>query len=159
MKPKGSLPCAQQPATCPCAQPNKSNQCPPNRSPPPTTHSFSKWSTSLRFPHQNSACTSHLLNTHHTCPTYHILLDLTTLLISDKDKSEAPDYALFSILLLNCTISIVLKDYGYPYASCTQTFNTAHYLTNYITISRKTNTPVCYLKGHVTYRTAVESLS
>jgi hypothetical protein len=94
-----------------------------------------------------------------TCSTYHILLDLTTLLISDKGKSEAPDYALSSILLLNSTISTVLKDYGDLYTPCTHTFNTAHYLTNYITTSIKTNTLVCYLKGHVTYRTAVESLS
>ena len=100
-----------------------------------------------------------LFSIHTTCPTNQFLFDLTTLLVSDKDKPEAPDYALFSILLSNTTISIVLKDYDYPYASCTHTFNTAHYLINHITISTKTNTLVRYLKGRVTYRTVVESLS
>ena len=52
-----------------------------------------------------------LFSIHTTCPTHHILLDLTTLIISDKQKSEAPHYALFSILRLNTTISIIPKDY------------------------------------------------
>lgn len=84
-----------------------------------------------------------LFSTHTTCPTHHILIDLPILIISDMDKLEAPHYALFPILLLNTTITNILKDYRYLYMSCTHTFNTAHYLTNYIKISIRTSTYTC----------------
>jgi len=148
----------KQPATCPYPKPDQSSQCHPTQHPPQLLTGYPSGLFPSGFP-TKTLHVSLLFSIHSTCPTHHILLDLITLLISDRNKSEAPYYALFSILLLNTTISIVLKDYSYPYASCTHTFNKAHYLTNYIKNTIKINTPVCHLKGQVTYRTAVESLS
>ena len=71
MEPEGSLPHSQQPATCPCPEPDPSSPRTPSHF--STTHfniilSFvpgsSKWSPSLRFPHQSPVCTSPLI---HTC--------------------------------------------------------------------------------------------
>jgi hypothetical protein len=55
METGGSLPSSEQPVTCPCIQPDESN---------PThfnivlqsTPRFSKWSSSIRFPHQSPVC-------------------------------------------------------------------------------------------------------
>jgi len=71
MEPESSLLHAQEPATCPFPEPDRSSPCPPshflkihfNIILPPMTRS-SKWSPSLRFPHQNSVYTSPLP---HTC--------------------------------------------------------------------------------------------
>jgi hypothetical protein len=128
MKPKCSLPCSNSLPLVPVLSAR-------------SIHSMPSYPTTHRFPPPKLCMYVYLSSSsiHTVCPTYHILLDLTTLLISDKDKSEVPHYTLISILLLNTTISIVLNDYGYPYASCTHTLNTEHCLTNYIKISIKTN--------------------
>jgi hypothetical protein len=65
MEPGGSLPYSQESATCPYPESAQSSPCPPshflkirfNIILPPTPGS-PKWSPSLRFPHQNPACTS-----------------------------------------------------------------------------------------------------
>jgi hypothetical protein len=65
MEPEGSLPDSQAPATCPYAEPDRSNPCPPshflkihfNIILSPTLRS-SKWSLSLKFLHQNPVHTA-----------------------------------------------------------------------------------------------------
>ena len=70
IQPEGSLPHSQQPATCPGPESDRSNPCPPSRLSKirfniiQSTPGSSKWSSSLRFPHQNRVCTSPLS---HTC--------------------------------------------------------------------------------------------
>ena len=63
MEPEGSLSHSQQPATCPCPEPDRS--CPPfNFSKinfniiPPSMPGSPKWSPTLRFSYQNPVCTS-----------------------------------------------------------------------------------------------------
>ena len=73
MDPEGSLPCLQVPVACPYPELDRSNPYPLyhllkihlNISLPSTLWS-SKWSRSLRFPHQNPICTSppHICYTH-----------------------------------------------------------------------------------------------
>jgi hypothetical protein len=72
MKPEGSLPHSQAPATCPCPEPDLSSpshflKIHFNIIRPPTSRSY-KWSLSLRSRHQNPAYTS-LVS--HTCYLHH----------------------------------------------------------------------------------------
>lgn len=73
-----SLQHSQQPANCPCPEPNQSILCRLFHSLKvcfniilPYTHRSAKWSLSYKFPHQDPVCTFSLL---HTCPisrTFH----------------------------------------------------------------------------------------
>jgi len=83
MKTEGWLPHLEVPATCPCPEPDQSSPCPPSHFLKillniilPSTSRSSKWSLSLRFPHQNPVCTSPLP---HTCymprPTHSFQFD------------------------------------------------------------------------------------
>ena len=73
MEPIVLLLCLQEPTTCPYPEPDQSSPCPPPQSHFlkihfsiifPSTPGFSKWSLSLRFPHQNPVYTSAIP---HTC--------------------------------------------------------------------------------------------
>jgi len=78
MEPQGSLLRSQEPVTCPYPEPGQSSPCPLLSFMP----GLSKWSRSLRFPHQNPVWTSHFPPyVHVTCPTHLILLDLITRII------------------------------------------------------------------------------
>jgi len=81
MKAEGSLPHSRQPATCPCSETDQSS---PHNSPShvlkihvniilSSMPGSSKWSLSLRFPHQNCLCASHFL-IRVTFPAHPILL-------------------------------------------------------------------------------------
>ena len=67
MEPESSLPHSQVHATCPYHEPDRSNAYPTTHFLKthlniilPSTPGFSKWSPSLRFPHQNPVYTSSL---------------------------------------------------------------------------------------------------
>jgi len=88
MKVGASLPHSRQPATCPCSEPNQSS---PHNSPfhvlkihvniiLSSKSGSSKWSLSLRFPHQTPLCASHFL-IRATFPTHPILFNLITRII------------------------------------------------------------------------------
>jgi hypothetical protein len=71
MEPEGSLLHSQVPATCPYPESSQSSPCPPSHLLKihlniifPSTPGTSKWSLSLKFPHQNPVYTSVLT---HTC--------------------------------------------------------------------------------------------
>ena len=70
MKSEGSLPYSQQPYTCPYPEPDQSSSWPHPLKVHfniflPSTLGSSKWSISLRFPHQNPLCTSTLPHTYY----------------------------------------------------------------------------------------------
>ena len=91
MEPDGSLPPLQEPATCPYPEPDKSSACPPAHFLkmhlniiPSYKPGSSKWSLSLRFPHQNSVGTSFLPHSA-TCPAHLILLNLISRIILGEE--------------------------------------------------------------------------
>jgi hypothetical protein len=87
METEGSLPCPQEPATCPYPEPDQSSPRPP----PsyflkihfniilPFTPRFSKWSFSFRFPDQNPVYPPPLLHTRHMHRPSHLCLNNTVL--------------------------------------------------------------------------------
>jgi hypothetical protein len=87
MQPEGSLLHSQVPATCSYSEPNQSSSSPPSHILKfhfnitiPSMPRSSKWSLSLRFPHQNHVHTSPLPNTcymprpSHSSPFYHPMI-------------------------------------------------------------------------------------
>ena len=87
MEPEGSLPRLQMPTICTCPEPYQSSPRPPSHFLNihfniilPSMPGSSKWSLSLRFPHQNPV---HIFPLPHTCYMPHSshLLDLITRII------------------------------------------------------------------------------
>ena len=75
MEPKGSLPCSEQPTSCPSCVPHESNYCTPFLflSSVSVFSLYSKWCVSVRFPHQNASLLSHVC--HMTCQLTPSLFD------------------------------------------------------------------------------------
>jgi hypothetical protein len=105
MEQESSLPLSQQPATCPCPERNQSS---PRPQPISWRSSLilpsiyvwaSKWSLSLKFPHQNPLCTSPLTHTRNMpCPSHSSRSSEWYLITITEYK--APCYVIFSTPLL-----------------------------------------------------------
>jgi hypothetical protein len=94
MEPASSLSHSQDPITCTYPEPDQSSQCFPSYFLKTSfniilscTYGSSKWSLSLRFPHQKPLFT-HPLPTRPTCPAHLTLLDMMAQIIyNDKYRS------------------------------------------------------------------------
>ena len=101
------------PATCHCPGSNKANPCPTshflkihlNIAPPPSIPDSSKWSLSLRFPHQNPVH-SFPLPIRATCPAHVTLLYLITRTIFGE-QFRSLSSSLCSFLHFTVTSSII----------------------------------------------------
>jgi len=106
IKPKYTLPCPQQPATCVHPKPQQPSSCLPNNFFKihfniilPSMPWSSKWSLSFRFLHQNPL----LFPIHTTCPTHLIHLDLITRIVfGEQYNSWSPSLC---TLLQSCVTS------------------------------------------------------
>jgi len=91
MEPEGSLPHLQEPATCPCPEPDQSNPCPPSIPIPEDTSQYYPpmyaWVFHVvSFPQvfPSKPCV-HLFLICATCPLHLILLDMITLTIFGEE--------------------------------------------------------------------------
>ena len=118
MEPEGSLPHTQVSTTCPCPELDQSSPYPPSHFLKihhniflPSTPGSSKWSLSLRFPHQHSVYTSPLPHSA-TCPSHLILLNLMTQIICEEYKSLSS--LLYSYSVLHSPVTSSLLDPNIP---------------------------------------------
>ena len=95
MEPEGPLPHRREPTTCPYPESDQSSPCPPSHFLKihfniilPSAPRSSKWTPSLRFPHQNPVRISPFPICA-TCPTHLIFLDLRTYCLAVR-RSEGP---------------------------------------------------------------------
>jgi hypothetical protein len=121
MKPEGSLPHSQQPATCPCPEPDQSSRCPhipclvdPFNIILPCTPGFSKLFLFLRFPHQIPVCSS-ALNVLHILTISFFLIWSSEWYLVRSTEHKSPCYVVFSFPTLphwamHCCNKILLED-------------------------------------------------
>jgi hypothetical protein len=98
MKPEGSLPYSQVPATCLYPEPTQSSPYPTSHFLKihlniilPSTPGCPQWSLSLRFPHQNPVY-AYFLPIRATFPAHPILLDfITSTIVGEEYRSWSSD--------------------------------------------------------------------